>query len=228
MNYKLETMAGDSFDNVSEKAKEIATEKKLIVEFDFNEVKCLVDSSTNLEWLYRDYSNSWTMDWKIVGPDCFSVYGKKTQEKFERLTKIKEEKAAKEELEYRNKEKKEREAFELKVKGIEIELKDKEGWDKSREANKSSYGKCTLDYAEGWAKLMQSEISKGKTVIQRAKETSHQLGFLGITGFMYGCAVNILSQTWVHGEELRKWHNKDYGHEGDGVVNPALLSISTK
>jgi len=48
---------------------------------------------------------------------------------------------------------------------------------------------------------------------------------MGITGFMYGCAVNLLSQCWKHGEELRKWHNKEYGHEGDGVVNPAVFTI---
>lgn len=26
-------------------------------------------------------------------------------------------------------------------------------------------------------------------------------------------------------EELRKWHNKEYNYEGDGVVNPAILTI---
>lgn len=245
MNYKLEASVGNNFTTVAEKAKEIATARMTVVEFDFNEVVCLVNQKTNLEWLYRDYSNAWTMEWKIVGPDCLLEYNKKTQLELEKRTKINDEKRAKEDEEYRKKEAIEKEAFELKVVGIEIDLKDQEGWNKSREANKSSYGKASLDYAEGWAKLMQVEIArqlekmkklKHKTsprFIQNvigscAKKTSHELGFLGITGFMYGCAVNILSQTWVHGEELRKWHNKDYGHEGDGVVNPALLSISTK
>ena len=106
-----------------------------------------------------------------------------------------------------------------------IELKDIEGWNKSREANTDPYGKAALDYAEGWAKLMQIEISKGNKLVSVAEKTSHELGFMGITGFMYGCAVNLLSQCWIHGEELRKWHNKEYGHEGDGVVNPAVLTI---
>ena len=47
----------------------------------------------------------------------------------------------------------------------------------------------------------------------------------GITGFMYGCAVNALSQLWEYGEELRKWHNKEYNYNGDGVVNPAILTV---
>ncbi len=52
-------------------------------------------------------------------------------------------------------------------------------------------------------------------------------------GFMYGTAVSILSQTWKHGEQLRRWHNKEtqIGNEGDianekgGTLNPALLTI---
>lgn len=44
---------------------------------------------------------------------------------------------------------------------------------------------------------------------------------------MYGGAVAALSQFWKYGEELRRWHNKEWGHEDtDGVVNPAVLTIS--
>lgn len=70
-------MAGDKFTNVAEKAKEIATEKNLTVEFEFNGVKCLVDSITNIDWLYSDYSNSWTTEWKTVGTNCVEKYDKK-------------------------------------------------------------------------------------------------------------------------------------------------------
>ena len=97
---------------------------------------------------------------------------------------------------------------------------------KGKAKNTDPYGACVYVYAEGWAKLMQREIAKGKTVAECAQKTSHELYFLGITGFMYGAAVSILSHCWKYGEELRKWHNKDYGHEGDGVVNPAILTIN--
>lgn len=51
---------------------------------------------------------------------------------------------------------------------------------------------------------------------------------------MYGCAVSALAKFWVHGEQLRIWHNLDIqiGNEGEkanesgGVLNPALLNIS--
>ena len=73
---------------------------------------------------------------------------------------------------------------------------------------------------------MQIEISKGRTVAECAKEASFGLDFLGITGFMYGCVVGILSQCWIHGEELRMWHNNKYGVKGEGVVNPAILTLN--
>lgn len=143
--------------------------------------------------------------------------------------------------EYHAKEKEQREKFEEKTKGIEIELKDTETWNKSKKINSDPYSKCTIDYAEGWAKLMQIEINKyinfcasnipptnpdiQLKINDIANKTSIEMDFLGITGFMYGCAVSILASCWKYGEELRKWHNKDYKYDGEGVVNPAILSI---
>lgn len=227
-NYVLQVQAGSLFLNVAQQAKDIAKELWVTVEFTFNGIKCLVDKDTNVYNLNRDYSNSWTMGWKTVGPYCPEKYDKDVQAEFERLTKINEEKATKEAEESRKKEATEKAVFDAKIEGVKLELKDAEGWNKSREANTDPYGKAALDYAEGWAKLMQVEISKGNKLIDVADKTSHELGFMGITGFMYGCAVNILSECWVHGEELRKWHNKEWGHEGDGVINPAVFTITKK
>ena len=226
--YKIQTGAGDHFSKVSQDAKELANEHDFVVEFDFNNVICLVDSNTDLDALYRDYSNSWIMSWKTIGPNCVTKYHKNTQAKLEQLTKIKEEKAEKQAEEYRKKEVAEKELFNSKVEGVELNLSDIEYWKKSRETNSDGYGGCVLDYAEGWAKLMQVEIEKGNKLSDIAEKTSFELDFLGITGFMYGCAVNILSHCWIYGEELRKWHNKQYGQEGEGVVNPAVLTISSK
>ena len=225
MNYKLDTMAGSVFSNVAEKAKNIATEKQVTVEFEFNGITCLVDETTNLDWLYRDYSNGHIMEWGTVGSNCVAEYDDGTKEELQRRNVESELRAEQRRAEMKRKEDEERTLFNKKVEDIKIELKDEDGWAKSRAANTSPYGKAALDYAEGWAKLMQVEVAKGKTVIECAEYTSHELGFFGITGFMYGCAVSLLSQCWEHGEELRKWHNKDYGHKGEGVVNPAVLKV---
>lgn len=228
MNYKLETGAGDHFQKVAERAKEIASMENFkgdAVEFDFNGVKCVVNKTTNLEWLWRDYTNAHRMDWKVIGADCVPFYEPEVQAELERRNKEAEEKQEQQRKEWEAKDKAEREAFEAKTKGIEIELSDVEGWNDWKSKNTDGYGAAIFEYAEGWAKLMQVEIARGKKLIECAEPTSFQLGFLGITGFMYGAAVSILAKCWKYGEDLRKWHNKEYNHEGDGVVNPALLSV---
>jgi hypothetical protein len=81
---------------------------------------------------------------------------------------------------------------------------------------------------------MELELAEGNSIKDIAKKTSHDADAEGITGCMYGCAVQALSYFWVHGEELRRWHNlntqlKDEGekaNEDGGVLNPAVLNIS--
>ena len=67
-----------------------------------------------------------------------------------------------------------------------------------------------------------------KCFADNADRLSREADTEGITGFMYGCAVSILSKCWVYGEYLRKWHNKEYGYDGDGVVNPAIMTVGVK
>lgn len=119
---------------------------------------------------------------------------------------------------------------------MQIELKDKEKWNNFVTKNIGPYGKGCVDYAERWAIQMQERLAKNEKLENIAKEESHKADTEGITGFMYGCAVNMLSQCWKYGEELRIWHNLDIQieHEGDlankegKVLNPALLNISVK
>jgi len=94
--------------------------------------------------------------------------------------------------------------------------------------NGDGYGLACFRYAENWANMMETEIAEGKEVKDIAKELSFKADTEGITGFMYGMAVSILAQCWEHGEELRKWHNGEYNHDGDGVVNPAILTVTKK
>ena len=109
------------------------------------------------------------------------------------------------------------------LSGKEQEYKD--WYDK----NSDGYSRACFTYAERWAELMEKKIEKiGNTeevIMKYADDLSHEADIEKITGFMYGCAVSILSQCWKYGEELRKWHNKEYGYDGDGVVNPAVLKI---
>lgn len=232
MNYKLKTSVGNDFTTVSKEAKQIATDKNITVEFEFNECICLVNSTTNLDLLSRDYMNHWIMDWKQIGADCEEEYSTSVKLELEKRKKAQQEKFDLQQIEYKKKEDAERLAFLNKTDGVEMEFSLKENWELGKSRNTDSYGACIYEYAEGWAKLMQVEAKeKGFTNIDVvvlsgiAQKTSHEMDFLGITGFMYGASVQILSQCWKYGKELRKWHNKEYKHEGDGVVNPAILTI---
>jgi len=229
-NLKLETGGGDTYSKVAEKAKQMARET-LTVEFEFNGVTNLVTKNTNLDWLWRDYSNSWVMGWKTVGPNCVENYSPEVQKEYDekKAAQDKKEEAHRKEIEA--KDKIEQDACEAKIAGVALEIipeKSDEYKAYVEKNSKDGYSRGVIDYAENWAKLMQIEISKGKTVQEVAEGTQNGLGYLGITGFMYGCAVNGLAHFWKHGEALRKWHNKEYGHEGEGVVNPAVLTLSTK
>ena len=94
------------------------------------------------------------------------------------------------------------------------------------EANShDGYSKAVVDFMHRWANLMDEQIASGKEIPEIADKTSNDADTEGITGFMYGCAVNALSQLWEYGEELRKWHNKEYKYDGDGCVNPAVFSV---
>jgi len=114
-----------------------------------------------------------------------------------------------------------------------ITLRNQKEWEKCLQSNKDGYGGGILNFAELWARLMEGRIANGGTLEECAEEASHLADINGITGFMYGAAVSILSQVWIHGEELRRWHNlsTQIGDEGEkanedgGVLNPALLSI---
>lgn len=111
--------------------------------------------------------------------------------------------------------------------------RDENGWNQFVANNTDPYGKACVDYATRWADLMEARIASGEALENCAEESSHTADTDGITGFMYGCAVNALAHCWIHGERLRRWHNlkTQFHDEGEkanqngGVLNPAVLVI---
>lgn len=114
-----------------------------------------------------------------------------------------------------------------------MKIANQEKWNSWVENNTDPYGSCIIRYAEYWADLMEGAMDQGSELSDVAKDLSHKADVEGITGFMYGAAVNVLSTCWEHGEQLRRWHNLDtqIGNEGEkanesgGVLNPAMLNI---
>ena len=95
--------------------------------------------------------------------------------------------------------------------------------------NPEPYSLECFNFAERWANVMEEKMSNGEKLEDIAKQTSFDVAE-GITGFMYGMAVSILSQCWKHGEQLRQWHNlatqiRDEGEKANkngAVLNPAM------
>ena len=101
-------------------------------------------------------------------------------------------------------------------------LKDKEGWEKSKAANTDSYGGAAIQAAAHTMCL----LDEGKT-----PEEAEKTGFHGkdLTGFLAGCAASIVGQVHDRGDEFRKHWNKQFGVSEDakGTVNPAIMTIKS-
>lgn len=116
---------------------------------------------------------------------------------------------------------------------MEILEEKKEKYQELLKKNNDFYGRGIIKYAEAFALLLEKAISESEepaeiVIENKAQQLSHDADKEGITGFMYGMAIGMLSEYWKYGEDLRKWHNKKYDHSGDGVVNPAVLVVSRK
>jgi len=204
-----------------------ATDNDAEVEFDFNGVKVVVNASTDKIALLRDYMNSHLMEWEQVGPNPPVQYSADVNAQIALAKEAQAERQKVQEAEWEREAAEKQANFDKEVEGIEMEVTDTESWNDYVKVNTDGYGKACVDYARNWARLMQKKMSDGAELKDIAGACSHLADTEGITGFMYGAAVSMLSKCWSHGEELRKWHNKEYNHEGEGVVNPAMVTISS-
>lgn len=106
---------------------------------------------------------------------------------------------------------------------------DEEGWTKYVDANTDGYGRAVLVFANFWARNMEELIDKEFNLtdeqINKCSDKADEIAG-GITGFMYGCSISILKQVWKYGNDLNRWHNKQYGKEDtEGTINPAVITI---
>lgn len=211
---RMEVFAGNTIYSACDEAVEMAKRELCNVEFEFNEQQLTATPDTDPKALakqFMDECNRRHAEY-IASPEY-----KRQQE------------------EYARKERERDNALTVALAGApeHMTLRDPEGWKKSCEVNNDGYGGAVMTYAERWARLMEARMSKGERIADMAEECSHLADSEGITGFMYGCAVSILSKVWQHGEALRLWHNlkTQIGTEGEkanesgGVLNPAILSV---
>ena len=114
-------------------------------------------------------------------------------------------------------------------------IKDTKAWNKWVENNKDPYGGACVKVAKKVMEILDEEEGDfcPHELICRADDESDAGG---ITGFMAGCVANMVSGCHSRGEEFRKKWNiftqvgdeGEKANEGNGVLNPALLNVSTK
>ena len=193
------------------------------IKFDFNEVTILVTKeNADKDKIYAEWQAGWNANVEKHRLER-EAYMKTPEYRAKRAKELKTQTRG---------QRVEKDVFRVD-ESSELEFKDDEAkakWEEFVKVNsKDPYSKAVVTYARLWAKYMQHLMRKHKkTVPEIASKASFAANADGITGFMYGCAVNILSQCWKYGEELRRWHNKEWGYEEDtkGVVNPAVLTIN--
>jgi len=211
---QLEVYAGNTIYAACETAVKMAKEELCNVEFEFNEQKLTATPETDPAALAKHFMDECERRHAeyIASPEY-----KRQQEEYDRKQRERENALT----------------AALATAPEHMTLRDPEGWKESCRVNSDGYGGAVMTYAERWARLMEARMAKGERIADIADDCSHLADNEGITGFMYGCAVGILSKVWQHGEALRLWHNlktqiKDEGaraNESGGVLNPAMLSI---
>lgn len=208
--------------------------------FNFNGVSIVVSGESDRGLIYRDWSrgmSGYLGKNPTVGPEPtphLSDVETENDAKIEAANNIRRQK---EQAEYD----KEQAAATAALAGAlsvaePIELRDTEAWQQFVENNKDAYGGRCVRFAEEWARLMQTRIANGETIAACTDELSHLADDDGISGFMHGAAISMLSKCWKHGEDLRLWHNLDTqiasegvkANKSGGVLNPAVLRLSNR
>ena len=211
---EYEPRCGETINRTANKMVELANESDDIVVAEFNGIKIYAHPMCSPE-------------------PIIAYYQDKTRRRYEEYVNSSEYKKQQQEA----RDAQERQEATLKdalaVSPNKMTLSNKAEWEKTVAANTDGYGSGVIRYAERWARIMEGKIASGTALEECAEETSYLADNEGITGFMYGCAVDILSKAWIHGDQLRRWHNlkhqiRDEGekaNESGTVLNPAIITI---
>ena len=211
----------------------IRTLASYIVSFEFNGVTVKVSGTSNLNHLQRDWErglNGYLGENPVVGPHPKPEL---SAEELANDARIEAENQARRETEkarYQAEAKAHHDRVEARMANAPkmkfAGLKGRVDWRKWLKANKDSYGIGIMHYAERWARMMQLEMSEGKSLEEIWSSTSHEADLEGMSGFTQSAATHMLTICWVHGAELRRLHNARWGSDTtEGTVNSAILHI---
>lgn len=218
------------------KAYSSPNKRPATVEMGFNGVLVYLRPCSRLSHILRDWNRAMSgyID-PVVGPYPSITLSNEERVNDARIELENEKRRTAARAEYEREEQEKTASLETILRTLpETAFVDPDSWEQVVKVNSASgYGSAVLRFSDRWARLMQKGLMDGKSFECVAKNSSFEADIEGITGFMFGCAVSILSKVWIYGEHLRRWHNlkTQIGNEGEaanesgGVLNPALLSI---
>lgn len=111
---------------------------------------------------------------------------------------------------------------------------NEEKWNTWVNNNTDPYGKACVDVARRVMELLDEypENDAGYDCHRLICQADKDVGAGGITGFMAGCAAQIVSECHSRGPQFRaKWNYQLAGEDGDFVtqagstINPAMITI---
>lgn len=222
-------IVGTTIDNAIVDAIEIARESGRSFSFDFNSVTVTVEADSSPALILRDFKRVMNGYIRNVDPQPKPEL---SAEELESDARIEADNQARRDTETTRHQAEAKARYDRVTKRManapEMEFSNKEGWLAAKAANESEpYGAGILSYAERWARMMQLEISEGKTLEEVWSDTSFEADLEGMSGLSQSIATSLLTQTWVHGLELRRLHNAYWGVAStEGTVNPAINQVS--
>jgi hypothetical protein len=80
-----------------------------------------------------------------------------------------------------------------------------EEWEKLRSFLESAFGENFTNHCAEWARLMEEEVSLGKSVSEVALKMHNKASFTYSSPAMMGTMVLTLKMCWVYGEQLAEW-----------------------
>jgi hypothetical protein len=210
---KCEARAGEHISHTAKRMVELMADSGEQVECTFNDIELLFSPGTTPEQIeaYFDAESKRRSDEYNARPDVIARRAEQERKDDEHTKQLDE----------------------LLSVAPPIQLRDEAAWKVWQDSNQDGYGAAVVRFAEKWGRVMQVRMAEGRALIDCANDASHFVDDDGITGFMYGCAAQMLAQCWIHGEELRRWHNlkTQIGTEGESanesgcILNPAILNI---
>lgn len=194
--------------NTIAEAIDVSKKEDKVITFVFNGVTINIKSDSDPKLLYRDGMRALSgyID-KNVGPYPQPIL---TDEEKANDKRIEAEKGRQWREQQREIEAEETAKRKRLAEAPPMEKADPDAWGRALWAYQNDFEEAVFAYAQRWARLMQVDMAKYKTVAEVAYSTSIEADIDGIRSDNLRNAVVILAFSWRYGDELLRWYRETH------------------